>query len=42
MFFYVRLNKRWENTWDDGDLKRYGAHYDFTVMSLDETLLSFK
>ena len=31
-FFGLRLNKRWVNTRDAGDLRRRGAHYDVIVM----------
>ena len=33
-FFDLRLNKRLNNR-EAGDLRRYRAHYDVTVMSLD-------
>ena len=32
VFFDLRLNKRWVNNRDDGDLRRHRAHYDVTVM----------
>ena len=32
-FFDLRLNKRWVNNREVGDLRRHRAHYDVTVMS---------
>ena len=32
VFFDLRLNKRWVNNGEAGDLRRYRAHYDVTVM----------
>ena len=32
-FFELRLNKRWVNNREAGDLGRYRAHYDVIVMS---------
>ena len=32
VFFDLCLNKRWENNREAGDLRRYRAHYDATVM----------
>ena len=32
VFFDLRLNKRWVNNREAGDLRRYLAHYDVTVM----------
>ena len=32
VFFDLRLNKRWVNNREAGDLRRYCAHYDVTVM----------
>ena len=32
VFFDLLLNKRWVNTREAGDLRRYRAHYDVTVM----------
>ena len=34
VFFDLRLNKRWVNNRDAGDLRRHCAHYDVIVMSL--------
>ena len=31
-FFDLRLNERWANNREAGDLRRHRAHYDFTVM----------
>ena len=33
VFFDVRLNKRWVNNHEAGNLRRHHAHYDVTVMS---------
>ena len=33
VFFDLRLNKSWVNNREAGDLRRYRAHYDVTVMS---------
>ena len=33
VFFDLRLNKRLSNNREAGDLRRYRAHYDVTVMS---------
>ena len=33
IFFDLRLNKRWKNNPQAGDLRRYPAHYDVTLMS---------
>ena len=35
VFFDLRLNKRWVNNQDTGDLMRHWAHYYVTVMSFD-------
>ena len=32
VFFDLRLNNSWVNNREDGDLRRYPAHYDATVM----------
>ena len=32
VFFDLRLNKRWVNNGEGGDLRRFRAHYDVTVM----------
>ena len=32
VFFDLRLNKRWVNNREAGDLRRYRVHYDVTVM----------
>ena len=32
VFFYLRLNQRWVNDGEAGDLRRYRAHYDVIVM----------
>ena len=32
VFFDLRLNKGWVNNYEAGDLRRYRAHYDVTVM----------
>ena len=32
VLFDLRLNKRWGNNREAGDLRRHRAHYDFTVM----------
>ena len=32
VFFDLRLNKRLSKQWEAGDLRRYRAHYDVTVM----------
>ena len=32
VFFDLRLNKRWVNNLEAGDLRRYRTHYDVTVM----------
>ena len=32
VFFDLRLRKGWENNGEAGDLRRYRAHYDVTVM----------
>ena len=32
VFFDLRLNKRWVNNRDAGDLRRHRAHYDVTIM----------
>ena len=32
IFFDLRLNKRWVNNREPGDLRRYRAHYDVSVM----------
>ena len=33
VFFGLRLNKRWVNNRDAGDLRRHGAHYDVMVIT---------
>ena len=33
VFFDLRLNKGWVNNGEAGDLRRYRAHYDATLMS---------
>ena len=35
MLFLSRRIKRFKNNREAGDLRRYGAHYDVTVMSPD-------
>ena len=37
VFFDLRLNKLLSKQPDAGDLRRYGAHYDFTVMCFLDT-----
>ena len=32
VFFDLRLNKRWVNNREAGDLRRHRGHYDVTVM----------
>ena len=32
VFFHLRLNNGWVNNRKAGDLRRYRAHYDVTVM----------
>ena len=39
VFFDLRLNNSWVNSGEAGDLRRYRAHYDVTVMILDMSLL---
>ena len=34
VFFHLRLNKRLRNNRKAGDLRRYRAHYDVTVMEI--------
>ena len=34
VFFDLRLNNGWVNNGEAGDLRRYHAHYDVTVMYL--------
>ena len=34
VFFELRLNKRWVNNREAGDLRRYRAHYDIIVDTL--------
>ena len=34
VFFDLRLNNGWENNGEAGDLRRYRAHYDVTVMHM--------
>ena len=39
IFFDLRLNQRWVNNREAGDLRRYRAHYDVFVMYRDADLL---
>ena len=34
VFFDLHLNKRWVNNREAGDLRRYRAHYDVTIMNM--------
>ena len=35
VFFDLRVNKRWVNNREAGDLRRHRAHYDINVMKRD-------
>ena len=37
VFFDLRLNQRWVNNGEAGDLRRYRAHYDVIVMTVNKT-----
>ena len=39
VFFDLRLNNGWVNNGEAGDLRRYRAHYDVTVMSTQKLSL---
>ena len=36
IFFDLGLNKQLVNNWNAGDLRRHHAHYEVTVMSLND------
>ena len=40
VFFDLRMKSGWANNRDAGDLRRHHAHYDVTVMELDEVSAS--